>query len=133
MMPKGEKRECLRCGKVWVSRVEGRPVQCPRCKQPNWDREARGNDGGGNWAEGGVSGRIPGGSEGDAGGGKESGAGSVVEYASDASGVGDIAEDREVRSGASRVKKRERPGDKLRELQKAAKMGRTDLDEGFEF
>ena len=29
--------DCLRCGHGWVKRVAGRPVRCPKCKQPNWD------------------------------------------------------------------------------------------------
>jgi predicted Zn-ribbon and HTH transcriptional regulator len=29
--------DCLRCGHAWVKRVAGRPVRCPKCKQPNWD------------------------------------------------------------------------------------------------
>jgi hypothetical protein len=29
--------ECLRCGHEWVRRAEGRPKNCPKCKQPNWD------------------------------------------------------------------------------------------------
>jgi hypothetical protein len=42
-MTKGKVCKCLRCGKVWTTRKEGRPDQCPKCKQPEWDREA--------WAE----------------------------------------------------------------------------------
>lgn len=30
---------CLRCGKEWVPRREGRPVRCPGCGSPYWDRE----------------------------------------------------------------------------------------------
>lgn len=29
---------CLRCGHTWLPRIEGRPVQCPKCKSPNWDK-----------------------------------------------------------------------------------------------
>lgn len=29
--------KCLRCGHEWVKRIEGRPAQCPACKQPRWD------------------------------------------------------------------------------------------------
>lgn len=29
---------CLRCGHQWVSRKRGRPVQCPSCHSPAWDR-----------------------------------------------------------------------------------------------
>lgn len=32
---------CLRCGHVWVPRISAKPKQCPRCKQPGWDRPAR--------------------------------------------------------------------------------------------
>jgi len=30
--------DCVRCGHAWVKRVAGRPVRCPKCKQPNWDK-----------------------------------------------------------------------------------------------
>jgi predicted Zn-ribbon and HTH transcriptional regulator len=30
---------CWRCGWVWRSRVEGRPLACPKCKRRDWDRE----------------------------------------------------------------------------------------------
>jgi predicted Zn-ribbon and HTH transcriptional regulator len=29
---------CERCRFEWVKRIEGRPAQCPNCKQPNWDK-----------------------------------------------------------------------------------------------
>ena len=29
--------ECLRCGHEWVRRAEGRPKNCPKCKQPDKD------------------------------------------------------------------------------------------------
>src|ERR1035437_1688309 len=32
---------CKRCGHEWRPRVEGHPVQCPKCKSPYWDREKR--------------------------------------------------------------------------------------------
>ena len=32
---------CQRCGHSWVPRTERKPVQCPNCKQPGWDRPAR--------------------------------------------------------------------------------------------
>jgi hypothetical protein len=35
-------RKCLRCGHDWRPRVAWRPVQCPDCKSPYWDRERRG-------------------------------------------------------------------------------------------
>jgi hypothetical protein len=34
--------DCLRCGHAWVKRVAGRPVRCPKCKQPNWDSPSQG-------------------------------------------------------------------------------------------
>lgn len=40
-MPRGKKKlKCLRCGYQWSPKV-ARPAQCPRCKQPEWDRPAR--------------------------------------------------------------------------------------------
>ena len=35
----GERYHCRKCGHEWSSRVEGRPVQCPRCHQPKWDED----------------------------------------------------------------------------------------------
>jgi hypothetical protein len=35
----GGKLHCMRCGHNWFARISGRPVQCPRCKSPAWDRE----------------------------------------------------------------------------------------------
>lgn len=32
---------CKRCEYEWPSRIEGRPRQCPGCKSPRWDTEAR--------------------------------------------------------------------------------------------
>lgn len=29
---------CERCGHEWVPRLETRPVVCPKCKSPFWDR-----------------------------------------------------------------------------------------------
>lgn len=31
------KAECLRCGKVWRTKV-ARPLRCPKCQRPDWDR-----------------------------------------------------------------------------------------------
>jgi len=31
---------CLRCGHEWASKQE-RPVMCPQCKTPYWDRERK--------------------------------------------------------------------------------------------
>ena len=38
---------CLRCENAWEGRLATKPVQCPRCKSPYWDRE-RQKDGGRN-------------------------------------------------------------------------------------
>lgn len=35
-------KKCLRCGNEWLSSID-RPKQCPACKQPAWDRPARGS------------------------------------------------------------------------------------------
>lgn len=35
--PPGLMCHCLRCGKWWMKRVEGRPVRCPQCKEHDWD------------------------------------------------------------------------------------------------
>jgi len=35
------KKECLRCGYVWLARIEGRPVQCPACKNLKWDEKPK--------------------------------------------------------------------------------------------
>jgi DNA-directed RNA polymerase subunit RPC12/RpoP len=29
---------CTRCGHEWVPRGKDRPVQCPKCSSPFWDR-----------------------------------------------------------------------------------------------
>jgi predicted Zn-ribbon and HTH transcriptional regulator len=33
-----KKNECLRCGHKWIQRVETKPVRCPVCKSPYWDK-----------------------------------------------------------------------------------------------
>lgn len=33
-----KKLKCLKCGHQWLSRKEGRPLTCPNCKIPSWDR-----------------------------------------------------------------------------------------------
>jgi hypothetical protein len=38
-IPQAMKCHCRRCDHRWVKRIEGRPVRCPECKQPNWDKE----------------------------------------------------------------------------------------------
>ena len=35
-------KRCLRCNYEWLSAID-RPKQCPACKQPAWDRPARGS------------------------------------------------------------------------------------------
>ena len=30
--------ECVRCGHTWTPRKQTRPVQCPNCKNAQWDR-----------------------------------------------------------------------------------------------
>jgi len=30
--------ECLRCGHRWIGRLETKPVRCPRCQSPYYDR-----------------------------------------------------------------------------------------------
>lgn len=32
-----ESAHCLRCDHKWEVRKEGRPEQCPKCKNPKWD------------------------------------------------------------------------------------------------
>lgn len=29
---------CTRCNHVWVPRDEGKPLVCPKCKSPYWDK-----------------------------------------------------------------------------------------------
>jgi hypothetical protein len=41
-MPQSMICECLRCDYVWAKRIPGRPVRCPKCKQPNWDTPSPG-------------------------------------------------------------------------------------------
>lgn len=33
-----KKVKCLRCRHKWIQRVE-KPVVCPKCKSPYWDKE----------------------------------------------------------------------------------------------
>lgn len=35
----GQRLECKRCHHTWHSRTERKPVQCPKCKSPAWDRK----------------------------------------------------------------------------------------------
>jgi len=32
----GKEYHCKRCGFEWISRIEGTPVACPRCKSYGW-------------------------------------------------------------------------------------------------
>ena len=33
-----EEKTCLRCGEKWLPRKGGRPITCPKCRSPYWDR-----------------------------------------------------------------------------------------------
>lgn len=30
---------CSRCNHSWIPRKEQKPIACPKCKSPYWDRE----------------------------------------------------------------------------------------------
>ncbi len=32
---------CSRCGHKWIPRIVRRPVTCPKCKSPSWDKPRR--------------------------------------------------------------------------------------------
>lgn len=32
--------QCLRCQHEWLPRIDGRPMQCPRCKSTTWDKQS---------------------------------------------------------------------------------------------
>ena len=32
------KYKCLRCDHEWVPRKEGKPIKCPKCQSPYWDK-----------------------------------------------------------------------------------------------
>ncbi len=34
-----KKQKCKRCGHDWMPRTENKPVSCPGCKSPYWDKE----------------------------------------------------------------------------------------------
>jgi DNA-directed RNA polymerase subunit RPC12/RpoP len=34
----GRRAKCLRCGEEWTVRKEGRPKQCPSCRNRLWDQ-----------------------------------------------------------------------------------------------
>lgn len=42
-MVKFPERKCLRCGHIWIIRVE-KPGYCPKCKSPKWNEIKRKND-----------------------------------------------------------------------------------------
>ena len=31
--------KCFRCRHEWVQRSAKKPIKCPKCQSPNWDRE----------------------------------------------------------------------------------------------
>ncbi len=31
--------KCEKCGAVWTTRTERKPVQCPRCNRRDWDKK----------------------------------------------------------------------------------------------
>lgn len=37
MKAEPKKNKCVRCGYEWKQRKLGRPVECPDCKQRDWD------------------------------------------------------------------------------------------------
>jgi ribosomal protein L37AE/L43A len=37
--PLVRKRKCKRCDYTWVPRKKQKPVQCPECKSPYWNKE----------------------------------------------------------------------------------------------
>ena len=32
------KRKCVKCGYEWESRLKTKPIECPDCKNRNWDK-----------------------------------------------------------------------------------------------
>jgi len=36
-----KKNNCLKCGHEWIPRIETRPILCPKCKSPTWDKERK--------------------------------------------------------------------------------------------
>jgi hypothetical protein len=37
--PKIKQRKCKRCNYTWVPRKKQKPVQCPECKSPYWNKK----------------------------------------------------------------------------------------------
>jgi len=33
--------KCERCGHKWIPRKKGKPVICPKCKSPYWDKKRK--------------------------------------------------------------------------------------------
>lgn len=36
-----QKHFCERCGHTWLPRIETKPVLCPKCKSPSWDKKRK--------------------------------------------------------------------------------------------
>jgi len=36
---------CKRCNHTWIPRTDVKPVVCPSCKSPYWDKEKNGGEG----------------------------------------------------------------------------------------
>jgi len=32
---------CQRCGHTWITRIDHKPVRCPRCSSTTWDKPRR--------------------------------------------------------------------------------------------
>jgi hypothetical protein len=39
--PTYKQRTCKRCDYTWTPRKKQKPVQCPKCKSPYWNREKK--------------------------------------------------------------------------------------------
>jgi DNA-directed RNA polymerase subunit RPC12/RpoP len=37
--PTYKERRCKRCGATWTPRKKQKPVQCPKCKSPYWNKK----------------------------------------------------------------------------------------------
>jgi predicted Zn-ribbon and HTH transcriptional regulator len=37
--PTTKQLSCKRCGATWTPRKKKRPIQCPKCKSPYWNKE----------------------------------------------------------------------------------------------
>lgn len=33
--------QCIRCGHKWLGRSREKPIVCPKCHSPYWDRERK--------------------------------------------------------------------------------------------